>query len=817
MKKFILLLTAVFGMVAMAISHPVSQEMAKMVAARFMKTNDLHLVSAYKTDKNVTAFYIFNTTDGFVIVSADDCETPIIGYSREGRFDPNDIPIQMQGYLQYIAEMIQYYIESQIVADAETMKQWTLVKTVGRLNESKNAKSVTPLLTDHWHQGCLYNSFCPEMDGPCGRAEVGCVAVAMGQIMHYWGYPAKGWGSNSYTNLGTTLSADFGSTTYDWSHMPDSLTESSSEAEIEAIGSLLFHCGVAVNMRYSNNGSVTNTEKAVNALMQFFDYSRQIQQVRRANYDDEAWSLLLKEQLDQQRPVLYSGFTGQGWAGHSFVCDGYDANGLFHFNWGWSGTANGYFAIGNLNPNGNNFNNSNSIIIDIIPQYDPCIVSAMANPSGAGVIEGDGEYHIGEQCTLTATPADNAKFKYWLKDGSIVSRTPIYRFKVAKDVDNLEAVFTFLDIEQIAAELVPNANDSSAAYLNLTWEYCNSKWDLLEQFQIDEHKGVATDGEFIYTYGKPYSSDSLLHEYAKYNMEGELIEQFDIEGVFADGMAYDGQYFYCSNDNETFNIRQLYRLDFDNKVLIDSIDMHQQFYLCAYDTAYDAFWLFNPFLSSSRLTLVNRQGEIIIYGPTLSQSTSIMAEGLGCITAQDGNRHVLMINANGSVADYDIENDKFNNYYTLEDVQGFISSGFIGKYERKNALFLIVNHYPIGSFVYIFEIKNQLAQIIGFNIYRSDNEHNTTKLIEGANGSSYTDSTWAELNPGLYRYGISSVFANGTESEIIWSDYIEKTGFGIGENGSDTTIPTAQKVFEDGQIVLIKDGKRYTVTGQELR
>ena len=130
MKKFILLLTAVFGMVVMAISHPVSQEMAKMVAARFMKTNDLHLVSAYKTDKNVTAFYVFNTTDGFVIVSADDCETPIIGYWREGRFDPNDIPIQMQGYLQYIAEMIQYYIESQFVADAETMKQWTLVKTV---------------------------------------------------------------------------------------------------------------------------------------------------------------------------------------------------------------------------------------------------------------------------------------------------------------------------------------------------------------------------------------------------------------------------------------------------------------------------------------------------------------------------------------------------------------------------------------------------------------------------------------------------------------------------------------------------------------
>ena len=33
---------------------------------------------------------------------------------------------------------------------------------------------------------------------------------------------------------------------------------------------------------------------------------------------------------------------------HAFICDGYDDNGLFHFNWGWSGSHNGFFAMSAL-------------------------------------------------------------------------------------------------------------------------------------------------------------------------------------------------------------------------------------------------------------------------------------------------------------------------------------------------------------------------------------------------------------------------------------------------------------------------------------
>ena len=151
------LIIAVFGLHHTLTAHPVDLQTAQSVAVKFMGASDVQLVSTYRTDKSVAAFYVFNTDDGFIIVSADDCETPIIGYSHEGLFDPNDIPEQMEAYLQDFMARIQYGIENHIEADEATARQWELVKTTGRLYERKDSKSVEPLLTEMWEQGCHYN------------------------------------------------------------------------------------------------------------------------------------------------------------------------------------------------------------------------------------------------------------------------------------------------------------------------------------------------------------------------------------------------------------------------------------------------------------------------------------------------------------------------------------------------------------------------------------------------------------------------------------------------------------------------------------
>lgn len=802
MKKVLFLHIAILGLYLYSIARPIDQETVQNIAAKFMKTSDLQLAATYRTERGASAFHVFNTSYGFVIVSADDCETPIIGYSREGRFDPNNVPIQMEDYLQDFIARIQYGIENHIEADEATARQWKLVKSLGRLTENTSAKSVPALLTSKWNQGCLYNSLCPTMSGPCGHAEVGCVAVAMAQIMRYWGYPTTGWGTHSYSNAGSTLSADFGNTTYDWEHMPDSLTENSSEAEIEAVATLLYHCGVSLEMRYGPNGSLANTGDAINALRRYFNYTRQIHKEKKSDYSNEEWSSLLMNSLDLSRPIQYVGY---GSAGHSFVCDGYDSNGLFHFNWGW-GTANGFFALGNLNPLGYDFSFGNAALFDIIPQYEPCVVNVSVFPPGAGTFEGNGEYHIGELCTLTASPAEGYNLYCWKKDGQTMSNDPTYTFAVENDTVNIEAVFSCSPVGQITASYSPEANNPNCTSVSLSWNRPDTEWALLKQFEIHEEGcGVATDGEHIYvTYAfwntPPFS-------FGKYTMDGVLVEQFNIRNDFdAGGLDYDGTSFYCNFYCNTSHsmLEVLYQVDLDNKTIIDSLNIGTWFSDITYDPKNDGFWLAKDY----QATLYDRQGHIIQPSPKLPD----FIYGWGYFTAKDGSPHLLLTRESG-VYDYNITYNVILGRPLLDPGWDYTygMGACTGKYDGKDAMFIANDHS-----ILIYEIKSRLEQIIGYRIYRADNEGNTVMLADNVSSSFYIDETWNVAHAGEYKFGISEVFANGIESETIWSNAIVKTDFGTDENLYQPEGPTVKKALENGHVIIIKDGKRYTITGQQL-
>ena len=810
MKRTIILCFAVLGLCFCAMAHPVDLQTAQSVASKFMGSNNVQLSTTYTTDSNVTAFYVFNTPDGFVIVSADDCETPIIGYSREGRFDPNDVPMQMEDYLQDFVSRIQYGIENLIESDEVTARQWELAKTIGRLNEQKNAKSVGPLLTEKWHQGCLYNSLCPEKNGPCGHAEVGCVAVAMGQIMHYWSYPDTGWGSNSYTNFGVELSADFGNTVYNWDHMPDSLTENSTDTEIEAVATLLYHCGVSVNTTYSNNGSTAGASDIPYALLRYFKYSRAIHRESQNDYSNEEWLAMIKNNLDLQRPVQY---TAYGSGAHAFVCDGYDENDLLHFNFGWGGNGDGYYALGHLNPIGYHFNYNNTVILDIIPEYEPCHVVPTVYPPTTGSVTGGGDYHYGESCTLTAVPAEHCEFYCWKRNGQIITFNPTYTIDpVEDDIEDIEANFTLEMPQLITAIHYPDANNPESPAISLSWELQDpNDWVLLKEFDIGQNEdGVGTDGEYIYT-SSSYSWAPL--QFGKYNMDGDSLETFTIEGCeHSPVLAFDGNYFYF------IGIRELQCVDFIHKTLVSSVFVNEAiFSLCVIDSVNNGFWVsyYKSASQTKRLKLIDHNGLTIREGPILSPTIPYNSSPYGScyMTAKDGTQH-LLFSSQGKLYDYNITNDILRDH-CIVDFHHNSKGTCIGTYNGKEALFIVYNNK-----VHIYEINHHLSQIVGYRIYRSDNDGNTVMLADRVTGTSFIDNSWTQTFAGTHRFGISSVFANGNESEILWSDPIESVFDAIEENEGGTKIstnPSVQKVIEDGQVIIIKDGKRYNVSGQRLK
>lgn len=390
MKKIFSLLIILCFFISTNARH-IPENTAKEVAKNFYLATDkgnalgqnMVLTLAHKekatvqvsvTQENVL-FYIFNVnfTEGFVIVTADDNVQPILGYSETNFFDPNDVPINMVKWLEGYKKEAEYIVANGVLADNIIEQKWRTLKDGSYAVTNRTLMSVNPLLTTTWNQNPYYNSMCPN------GTVTGCVATAMAQVMKYWSHPAQGTGFHSYNeNDFGTLSANFGGTTYNWAAMPNSISSNNA-----AIGTLMYHCGVSVDMNYgyaSAGGSGAYVISAASpvthcseyAFENYFGYSTNLQGVQRSNYTETAWINLMKAELDAGRPILHAGFGSNG--GHAFVCDGYDNNNYFHFNWGWGGSSDGYFWNDALNPGSlgtgggsGGFNNGQQIIIGVQP------------------------------------------------------------------------------------------------------------------------------------------------------------------------------------------------------------------------------------------------------------------------------------------------------------------------------------------------------------------------------------------------------------------------------------------------------------------
>lgn len=375
-------------------SNPVDTTTAKKVAVNFWKQNNAEMTegdNVSQTRERVpefivgqkgmlfSNFYILTVSDGigFVLVSADDRVQPILGYSIENTFDVTNMPPNLQEWLMGYEQQIQYAKDENIDPSNETVSEWNTLLEGGTI-APKSTTAVNPLLTTLWGQSPFYNELCPTYLFGLGHTQTGCVATAMAQVMKYWNYPEHGRGYHSYNcDYYGTQSANFASTTYDWAHMPNQLTSNSSNTQVNAVATLMYHCGVSVEMDYGWQASgIQDISLVVNALKNYFKYDATTHLVNRSNYStDAAWISLLKNELNNGRPIFHVGFGSTG--GHAFVCDGYNSNNYFHFNWGWSGYCNGYYSINNLTPGtggtgaGNgSYTENQSAVIGIQPSTD---------------------------------------------------------------------------------------------------------------------------------------------------------------------------------------------------------------------------------------------------------------------------------------------------------------------------------------------------------------------------------------------------------------------------------------------------------------
>ena len=400
-SKLLSLLATVFLLAGnVTFAKNVDEATARLIGYNFVSTkvnsstltgkDGLSLAYTSKDAYGNPCYYIYNLPNGFVIVSGDDAVKPVLAFSNEVPFQLNKVSPSAKYLLDGYNLQIANVKSAGLVAPPDVAQNWNVLQGLVAPHSADRTTSVVvaPLLGSLiWDQSPYYNDSCPNDVAGGGLSVTGCVATATAQVMKFWGWPAQGVGSHSYTSatLSFNLSANFGATTYNWASMPNSIS-----AHNTAIAQLMFHVGVAVDMDYTaaesgayviSSATGTPPNCAQYALTQYFKYDpTSIQGLSRSDYADAAWYSLIETDLNAGRPVIYSGSGTAG--GHCWVLDGYDdtlGTNYFHCNWGWSGSGpDGYYSVDNMNPpalgtggGGGGFDSFQAAIFGIKPDIFP--------------------------------------------------------------------------------------------------------------------------------------------------------------------------------------------------------------------------------------------------------------------------------------------------------------------------------------------------------------------------------------------------------------------------------------------------------------
>ena len=388
MKRLSLLFCLLALIVTGLNAGPVGQQKAQQLGVRFLSVTavgqrnadvQLELVAvATDATRGATDYYVFNVSngEGFIIVAGDDRVKPVLAYSTTGQYTPGDVAEGFAFTLETFQQEIQYVREHHLTATPDIVAEWKSAMTTGRLRQGREARSVVgPLCQTIWNQNFPYSSQCPEdEEGSGGHVYAGCVATAMGQVMKFYDWPDQGTGSYTYYPSGyAQQSANFGETEYHFELMPLSLDSTSTEEEYFYIAQFLHHCGIAVDMQYSGHGSGAYSDDVPYALRHYFRYTCDDHVTNYSywgwgGYSNEEWTGMLKAGgLDEGIPLYYSGQDDAGQGGHAFVCDGYDENDYFHYNWGWSGRDDAWCPIGALNTTKYAFNTFTGFTGHVVP------------------------------------------------------------------------------------------------------------------------------------------------------------------------------------------------------------------------------------------------------------------------------------------------------------------------------------------------------------------------------------------------------------------------------------------------------------------
>ena len=318
--------------------------------------NNIYLVHTEKNQRDASKalYYIFNSEDSYIIVSGDDRAYEVLAYG-DNPIDMNHLPEGMKYWLNCYKQEIEYL---QANPDLVIEKPINRAPARGRAN-------VEPLLTALWDQSAPYYYQCPvSNDQYC---LTGCAATSLSMICYYWNYPREITSPiAAYTtgSLHMYLEA-LEPTTFDYENMRDRYWGNYNQVQANAVAKLMRYVGQAEHMDYTPSASGVSAWDIARAV-KTLGFDNDATMVYKDDYNNDEWAQMIQDELYEGRPLEYCGFSAS--SGHAFNVDGYDAErDMYHINWGWSGSANGYCTLNAFKGGGSSFTHGQLTIIGLEP------------------------------------------------------------------------------------------------------------------------------------------------------------------------------------------------------------------------------------------------------------------------------------------------------------------------------------------------------------------------------------------------------------------------------------------------------------------
>ncbi len=359
MKRLLIIPLLVFALNAYA--GPIGVERATELAAKFFNKNATRATAATvelewagnnfdgtatrAADVDEALLYVFNRTDdkGFVVLSGEDSYDHVIAFSHENGFDTMDMPESARYILSSMCDEI---AQARLSAPEST-----------RAENLEYDLGVGNVVVDHkaakWNQGEPYNRECPWWEGDWRRSITGCVATGMAIVMRHYQWPEYGtglipsYGEGKYYLAPHQLGPE---RKYLWKMMPlEYISGQYTNAQGDAVATLMYDCGRSLPMAYGANGSGSHTGRMPYAFTTYYKYAPSVVYMNAwkmengkyypGDFTYEEWIEAVERNLTTFGPMNIS------LSGHSVVYDGFTDKHYIKINHGWGGSADGFFYL----------------------------------------------------------------------------------------------------------------------------------------------------------------------------------------------------------------------------------------------------------------------------------------------------------------------------------------------------------------------------------------------------------------------------------------------------------------------------------------